>query len=76
MPPVNAGHRFPPMLSIVRSPGCGKATVAVGTRNRSQSKCSRCGRPLAGAKLAVSDPDTLETRVREVYRHRGLGRPR
>jgi transcription elongation factor Elf1 len=64
------------MLSIVRCPGCGKATVAVGKRNRAQTKCSRCGQALDARKLAVSDPDTLETRVREVYRHRGLGRPR
>ena len=67
------------MLSIVRCPGCGKATVAVGARNRAQTKCSRCGRPLGAVKLAVSDPDTLETRVREVYRSRGprgLRRPR
>ena len=64
------------MLSIVRCPGCGKATVAVGSRNRAQTKCSRCGQPFGVGKVAVSDPDMLETRVREVYRHRNLGRPR
>ncbi|MFN8114310.1 MAG: hypothetical protein U0R51_14065 [Solirubrobacterales bacterium] len=49
--------------------------MAVGSRNRERSKCSRCGRPLGSGNLAVSDPDTLETRVREFHR-RGLGKPR
>jgi len=62
------------MLSIVRCPGCGKATVAVGSRNRAQAQCSRCGHRLGADELAVSDPDTLEFRIREFYRHRGLGR--
>lgn len=67
------------MLSIVRCPGCGKATFAVGSRDRERPKCSRCGHPLAASKLAASDPDTLETRVREMYKsrgQRGLGRQR
>ena len=54
------------MVSIVRCPGCGKATVAVGTPNRKQLSCSHCGRSLADAwKLSHSDPDALEVRVRE-----------
>jgi transcription elongation factor Elf1 len=66
------------MVSIVRCPGCGKATVAVAGPNRAQLSCSHCGRSLDDAeKLAHSDPDALEVRVREqLHGTHGPAKPR
>ncbi|MCB0875726.1 MAG: hypothetical protein R2718_08100 [Solirubrobacterales bacterium] len=65
------------MLSIVRCPSCGKATVGIGSRNRAREICAHCGRPLGAEKLSVSDPDTLEHLVRErLHRSPGLNRSR
>jgi len=61
------------MMSIVRCPSCGKATVAVRGRV-STSTCTRCGQSLANrTKLARTDGDSLTERVREqIHRRHGL----
>ena len=65
------------MLSIVRCPNCGKATVGIGSRNRGKEECARCGQPLPLDRLSASDPDTLEHLVREhLYGPHGLKRSR
>jgi len=68
---------FNGVLSIVRCPACGKATVAVGTR-KSPVSCSRCGAPMPSEEsLARADSETLEHKVREqLYGPHGLSRPR
>jgi len=65
------------MMSIVRCPYCGKATVAVRGR-KTKSACTRCGRSLAdGAKLARMDGGSLTEKVREqIHRQHGLSRSR